>query len=481
VPEERAVPGRTAIVGGRQGAQDGTARTVLARAVAQRELIPVPTHSATGGSLDEEQRIGLAKNYEETEVISGIQRYTKHLALAALFAAGAASAENIRIAFIDPMSGSLAASGQSALKQFHTMAEFANRGKWAGDNTLEFTGFDSKGSPQEALAQFKLAVDQGYRYITQGAGSGVALALMDAVNKHNERNPGKEVMFLNFAAADPDMTNTRCSFWHFRFDANSDMKVEALTDYIARDPSVKKVYLIHQNYAAGLQFRRAAKEYLGRKRPDIQIVGDDLHPIGQVKDFAPYVAKMKAAGADTVITQNWGADAALLIRAIRDSGLAVNIYAPYATTPGVATAMGESGLNRVKGMAAWHANNETLAGSDIVEFHKRKYHEDVAIPGILAEVQLFSQALRQAASTSPVRVAYAMEGLKMKGLNGEIEMRKADHQLQQPLYIMSWAKINGQDLRYDQENTGYGWKTVKKIDASVAAQPTSCQMKRPGV
>lgn len=402
-------------------------------------------------------------------------------ALAAALSACAAHAETIRIAFIDPLSGPLAVSGVPALHQFQTMAEFANRGKWAGANTLEFTGFDSKGSPQEGLAQLKQAIDHGYRYVTQGAGSGVALALIDAINKHNERNPGKEVLFLNFAAADPDMTNAKCSFWHFRFDANSDMKAEAMTDVIAKDASIRRVYLIHQNYAAGLQFRRAAREYLTRKRPDIQIVGDDLHPIGQVKDFSPYVAKMKAAGADTIVTQNWGNDAALLIRATREAGLNVNIYAPYATTTGVATAMGESGVNRVRALAAWHANNESFAGREVVEFHKNKHHEDLAIPGIPAEVKLFSQALKNAGSTDPIRVAFALEGLKTRAWNGEVEMRKSDHQLQQPLYVMNWVQTNGRDVIFDQENTGLGWQTMKKVDTYVAAQPTSCQMKRPAL
>ncbi|MDB5763759.1 MAG: branched-chain amino acid transporter substrate-binding protein, partial [Herminiimonas sp.] len=237
--------------------------------------------------------------------------------VAAVIAAPAAFAENVKVALIETMSGAFAPIGQNQLRSYQMFAETANKEKWAGNNTIEFVAFDNKGSPQESLTQLKAAIDQGYRYIAQGNGSGVALALIDAINKYNERNPGKEVVFFNHSAIDPDLTNSKCSFWHFRFDANSDMKMEALTGFMARDKNIRKVYIIGQNYAHGHQVTRAAKEYLKRKRPDIQIVGDDLHPIAQVKDFSPYVAKIKASGADTVITGNWGADLALLIKAAK--------------------------------------------------------------------------------------------------------------------------------------------------------------------
>ena len=292
------------------------------------------------------------------------------LSFSAAFAASSASAEAVKIAFIDPLSGPFAPVGQNLLKSFQLIAELSNQAKWAGDNTIEVVGFDNKGSPQESLTQLKNAIDQGYRYITQGNGSGVGLALLDAINKHNERNPGKEIVYLNHSAVDPDMTNGKCSFWHFRFDSNSDMKMEALTTFIAKDQGIKKVYIIGQNYAFGHQVTRAAKEYLKRKRPDIQIVGDDLHPIATVKDFSPYVAKIKASGADTVITGNWGADLALLIKAAKDADLKANFYTYYAATTGVPTAMGAAGVDHVKYVAYWNSNNETFAGKEIVEGFK---------------------------------------------------------------------------------------------------------------
>jgi branched-chain amino acid transport system substrate-binding protein len=403
------------------------------------------------------------------------------LAVALALPGVAAQADTVKIAFIDPLSGPFAPVGQNQLKSFQTIAELSNAQKWAGEHSIQVVGFDNKGSPQESLTQLKAVIDQGYRYITQGSGSGVGLALLDAINKHNERNPGKELVYLNYAAIDPDMTNSKCSFWHFRFDANSDMKMEALTTYMAPNKDIKSVYIIGQNYAFGHAVSRAAKEYLKRKRPDIKIAGDDLHPIAQVKDFSPYIAKIKASGADTVITGNWGADLALLIRAAKDADLKANFYTYYAVTTGVPTAMGAAGAERVKIVGNWLINGDVAAGKDIVEGYKKKYNDDFYTAQTHSSIGMLAQAIKQAKSIDPVKVAFAMEGAKFQSLNGGVMMNKVDHQLQQPLYIGTWSKVDGKTVKYDQENTGYGWKMDKKIDAYYATQPTSCQMKRPAM
>ena len=408
----------------------------------------------------------------------------RSLVIASLVAAclpSAALADKVRIAFIDPLSGPFAPVGQGILNSWQMIADIANKEKWAAAHTFEVVGFDNKASPQESLSQLKSAIDQGYRYVTQGNGSAAAAALLDAINKHNERNPGKEVVYINYAAVDPDLTNSKCSFWQFRIDANSDMKMEAMTTFMAKKPEIKKVYIIGQNYSFGHQVTRAAKDYLKRKRPDIQIVGDDLHPIGQVKDFSPYIAKIKASGADTVVTGNWGADLALLIKAAKDADLKADFYTYYGSTTGVPTAMGAAGADRVKYVGYWNVNNEGYVGKEIVENFKKKYNDDYYAMATYTGIAMLAKAFNEAKTTDPVKVAFAMEGMKIKSLNGEVEMRKADHQLQQPLYIATWVKVNGKDVKYDQENTGYGWRTDQKVDAFVAAQPTSCQMKRPAM
>jgi branched-chain amino acid transport system substrate-binding protein len=402
-------------------------------------------------------------------------------ALAAAFASSVASAQTgtVKVAWVDPLSGMMAPLGQNMVRSWQYAADLANQQKWAGDVKFEVVPFDNKLSPQESLTVLKSIIDQGIRYVAQGNGSGVAIALADAIQKHNDRNPGKEIVFLNYAAVDPSLTNDKCSFWHFRLDINADMKMEALTAFMAKQQDIKKVYLINQDYAFGHSVEKAAEEYLKQKRPDIQIVGKDRHPLAQVRDFAPYVAKIKAAGADTIITGNWGADLALMVKAANDAGLTANFYTYYAGTTGVPTAMGASGANRVRQVSYWHPNDPQVKGQDIVEGFKKKFNDDYYTMATYTAFKMLGDGIKKAKSTEPLRVAYAMEGLKFTSLNGEVEMRATDHQLQQPVYISTWSKVDGKAVKYDQENTGYGWKTEARLDSYVAAQPTSCQMKRP--
>ena len=388
----------------------------------------------------------------------------------------AQAGQTVKIAFIDPLSGPFANVGQNQLKSWQFVAEDMNKKNAAGVK-FEFVAFDNKGSPQESLNNLKAAIDQGIRYVVQGNGSGAALAISDAVSKHNERNPGKEVVYLNYAAVDPDLTNSKCSFWHFRLDADTSMKMEALTSYMKDQADVKKVYVIGQNYSHGVQVEKFFRETIARKRPDVQVVGSDLHPIGQVKDFAPYVAKIKASGADSVVTGNWGQDLTLLIKAAKDAGLNANFYTYYAVTSGVPTAMAAGVGGKVRVVAIGH-NSLPGVAARLQDEYKAKFNDDWYTLQTYSGLALLSAGMAQAKSTDPVAVAKAMSGIKFQGLTGELEMRKTDHQLQQPIYITEWRKADAKN-KYSVENTGFNFQEVRALPSYVASTPTSCQMKRP--
>ncbi|MDA9465988.1 branched-chain amino acid ABC transporter substrate-binding protein [Bradyrhizobium sp. CCBAU 53415] len=410
-----------------------------------------------------------------------MRRLILAVALIAPMLGHAARAEDtVKIGYIDPLSGGGASVGEGGLKTFQYLADELNAKGGILGRKIEIVPFDNKTNPQESLVQAQKAIDAGVRYITQGNGSSVGLALEDFVTKYNTRNPGKEVLYFNYAAVDPAMTNEKCSYWHFRWDASSDIKMEALTNYIKDIASIKKVYLINQDYSFGQSVRSDARKMLSAKRPDIQIVGDELHPLLKVTDFSPYIAKIKASGADSVVTGNWGQDIALLLKAAADAGLKVNWYTYYAGGAGGPTAIKQTGLDhQVFQLTEGFANSGNQSAMDYEKAFRAKVNMSLWYPRAVNEMRMFKAAAEKANSIDPVKVAAALEDLKFDVLDGGTGvMRKDDHQFFQPIYISSFGKLAANEP-FDEENTGWGWHLVAKVDTPKAMVSTTCKMTRP--
>ncbi len=405
-----------------------------------------------------------------------IKKLAACVLIACTGAAFAQKGETVKIAFIDPLSGPFANVGQNQLKSWQFVADRMSGAKNPAGVKFEITGFDNKGSPQESLNSLKAAIDQGFRYVTQGNGSGAALAISEAVSKHNARNPGKEVLFLNYAAVDPALTNEKCDYWHFRLDADTSMKMEALTTFMKDQPKIKNVYLLNQNYSHGQQVAKFFKDRIASKRPDVKIVGEDLHPLGQVKDFAPYVAKIKQAGADTIVTGNWGADLTLFVKALNDAGLKLPMYTYYAGVTGTPTALAAGGDSEVYQVSYGHSNHSGEIGAMVTEF-KKKFNDDYYTYATYNGINMMGAAIAKAKSSDPVKVAAALEGLRFASFAGEAQMRKSDHQLQQSMFITKWQKVDKVNAT-NIENTGYTFVPVKQMDPYISSTPTSCEMKR---
>ncbi|HDZ81439.1 MAG TPA: branched-chain amino acid ABC transporter substrate-binding protein [Roseobacter sp.] len=403
-------------------------------------------------------------------------------ALSLIIGASAAFAENIKIAFIDPLSGPFASTGTNGLHQFEFAADYMvnEKGGLLDGQKMEIVAFDNKISPKESLIQLQVAIDQGIRYIAQGNSSGVANALTEAVDKHNRRNPETRVLFLNYAAVDPALTNDKCNFWHFRFDANADIKMDALTDVIAKDESIKKVYLIGQDYSFGKAVAAAANEMLGKKRPDIEIVGDELHPIGKVKDFTPYARKIVSSGADAVITGNWGADMLGLGKAIIDNGFTGPIYTYYAAGSGITGAFGESGKNKIRLISQGGINPiATEEARATYEAFKVKYPDgNIDQSRIFNVIGMLAEAITEAGTaTDVVAVASKLEGMEYESMwGGKVFMRPQDHQLIQDMNV---GVHTDENIDFDYDNSGFGVFTESTVEMASMDIPTTCEMKRP--
>lgn len=406
-------------------------------------------------------------------------RFRTMLLSALLLVSGiCAAADTIKIALIDPLSGPYAMQGHLALRHFQAAAEFANKNGGALGLKLEIVPIDDKSSVEEAVASLQLAIDLGIRYIAQGVGSEITAALIAAINEHNDSNPARAVVLLNHGAGDPALTGALCSYWHLQFEANDLMKVSVLTAAIAANPAVNSVYLINQDNTYGQRIASETLRLLAEKRPEIRVVGDELHAANSLRDFSPYAARLAASGADAVVTGNAGDDLSLLIEAAGKANVYASFYTLNAALMGTPATIAAARAD-VRNLTAWHSN---LAGNRLEVFarqYREKYEENWQRLPIYLSVHMLVTSMETARGLEPARVLPVIEGLSFLGPNGPVSMRKEDHQLLQPLFVARFVKADAGGVSIDSEGTGYGWKTELRVETDRTAMPTTCRMLRP--
>jgi branched-chain amino acid transport system substrate-binding protein len=400
------------------------------------------------------------------------------LALVVALTGSAHAQGTIKIMYTDPLSGPFAQVGDQNLQQFKYIIDYINGRGGALGRKFELVSFDNKSQPSEALLALKSATDQNIPVIMQCSGSNIAAALIEGVDKHNERNPTNRIVYVNCGAVATELTNEKCSFWHFRMDAHVGMKAETMVRALPKD--VTKVYLLNQDYLFGQGVQRDVKTYLTKLRPDVKVVGDELIPLGKVKDFSPYVTKIKASGAQALLTGNWGPDMTLLIKAGMDTGLDIRYYTMYAHLGGGATAIGPAGTGKVRSVMAFHENIAVETGKTDTEGWTKQFRSqhdfDFYAGGFRTIFEFIQAAMNKAGSADPLKFAQALEGLTITDMLGyQVTMRKPDHQILSEYFVGVFTK----GVKYDSEKTGLGWKTETTVLPKDLDQPNTCNMKRP--
>ncbi len=413
-----------------------------------------------------------------------------HVLLAAIAAVpllvSAQTAAPIRIGMIEGLSGPFANTGEAVWRNLIWATERVNaRGgvKLPGGNRpLEMVRFDSKGQTEEALSALRSAIDRDITIIAQGNSSAAASGLIDALNKHNQRDPARQVLFLNYSAVDPILTNQNCSYWHFRFDAHADMRMTALMSVLREDKDLKSIYLIGQDYSFGQAVLREARSQLASKRPDVKIVGDELHPMARVKDFAPYAAKIKASGAQAVLTGNWGNDLTLLVKAAREAGFEGSFYTFYGNALGAPAAIGEAGIGKVIAVADWFPNVPTAESEAFYRSFRQRFPnpaDDYVHMRMQLMIEALVQAIERAGSVKAADIAAQLEKAEVKLAGQTARMRAADHQFQQPLAVAVMDRQGAPGVKFDVEGSGYGFRIIRQLTPQQAEQPHTCNMVRP--
>lgn len=402
------------------------------------------------------------------------------LSICALFAAGVVQAAPLKVALVETLSGPQASTGllyRTAIT--YELDRMNAAGGWNGA-PIAVAEYDNQGGSAGASDKVKAAIADGAQIIIQGSSSAVAGQITEDVRKHNLRNPGKEVLYLNMGGEALELTGEKCHFYHFRFTTNAIMRIKTLVSAMKEAKALgSKVYAMNQNYSWGMDVDKAIKD--NAAAGGYTVVESTLHDVNKIQDFAPYVAKIKASGADSVLTGNWSNDLLLLMKATRAAGLTTKFGTVFLDQPGnIGNAGGTALGHYVSHTYNVEANKESEKFGN--EYKAKTGHYPAYVePQTIFGMQMLAVALKEtkpAGDTINVtELAKNLEKAKIMGPMGEVTMRAADHQVQLPMVVSRVDK----SAKFKVDSTDMGFKVVKTFSASESANPVqaSCNMQRP--
>ncbi|MYN12716.1 ABC transporter substrate-binding protein [Pusillimonas sp. TS35] len=407
-------------------------------------------------------------------------KLTLPISICGMIAMASAQAAPLKIALVETLSGPQASTGlmyRSAAT--YGLQQLNDTGGWNGA-PIQIAEYDNQGGPAGASDKVKAAIADGARIIIQGSSSAVSGQITEDVRKYNLRNPGKEVLFLNMGGEALELTGDKCHFYHFRFTTNAPIRVKALVNAMKKSGDLgTKVYSMNQNYSWGNDMQTSIQEFA--KEGGYEVVESTLHDVNRIQDFSPYAAKIKASGAQTVMTGNWSNDLLLLMKATRGAGLNVRFGTVFLDQPGNLANAGETALGH------YIANAFNMAASPETEKFGEEYkaktgHYPTYIePQTVFGIEMLAEALKATAPKNGeldvTQLALNLEKVKITTPMGETSIRAEDHQVILPIVVSKVTK----DAKYKADDTAMGFEVVAKFAGPDAVNPLqkTCKMKRP--
>jgi branched-chain amino acid transport system substrate-binding protein len=399
-----------------------------------------------------------------------------------ILAAGSASAAPVKIGVLETLSGPQASSGLAYRTAVRYAVDQINAaGGWNGE-PIQLLEYDNQGGPAGAADKLKAAAAEGVHIIVQGASSAVGGQITEDIRKHNLRNPGKEIVYINVGAEALELTGEKCNFHHFRFSGNADIRTKALVSAMKQANALgSKVYSINQNYSWGQDMEKAID--INASAGGYQVVEKTLHDVNKVQDFAPYVAKISASQADAVLTGNWSNDLLLLMKASKSAGLKVRFGTVFLDQPGNLANAGDLAV----GHFVAHTFNAEAGGADAERFvsdykaktgHVPAFIEPQTVYGMAMVADALKRTKPKDGALNVNAFAKAMETSRIMTPMGEMSMRAADHQVLLPMVV----SVVDKSAKLKADDTDMGFKPVKRFTAEEAATPAqaSCTMKHAG-
>jgi len=349
----------------------------------------------------------------------------------------AQAADTIKIAAVEPLSGTFKDIGERYFSGVEYAVKVLNEQGGLLGRKVELIALDSELKPDVATRKAtKLILKEGVKFFCGGTGSSVGGAMSVLAEKNN-------AVMISYGMAAASLTGPKCSRNFFRACLNTDQQSYALANWVATS-GYKKIATVAQDYSFGHEATAAFLRKLKELNPSIEIVAELYHKAGE-KDYAPYVSQVISSGAELVFTSNWGNDLTLLIKQAKPLGLKAKFVCYYLNDSYVIQGVGsdDAVLGSMTGESYMLSIASESNGKFVEGFYKDKGYYPSWLPGKSYVATMFwAAAVKKAGTDNVDAVIKAWEGLTFDSIAGEYYMRPCDHQVQCPVWIAEVVKEN---------------------------------------
>jgi len=370
-------------------------------------------------------------------------RRTKLIGLAltlcvGLAVAGSAMAKNIKVGIVDTYSGPPSAYTNDVRDSFALQVEKINAAGGILGNQVEVITRDDKYKADIALGEAKeLLIKEEVDILMGSINSAIALAISDLCKKE------KVPYIVSFSKSD-NITGAKGHRYVFAVTENTAMIGKAGAEALAKKP-YKNYWIAGDDYEYGHAVGGDVWAYLQKLRPDVKLLGETWWKVG-TPDFTSYITAIQAAKPDAVIVATGGAGCIPFLKAAKATGFAaqVPIFMHTATELSTLKAIGPDAPEGVMGTANYmFYYPDTQANKDFVKEFKAKYNREPAVGayyGYLA-ANFIKSAYAKAGKVDKEAFIDALEGMKVTGPLGEVEMRAFDHQAMLSMFMGVTKKV----------------------------------------
>ena len=295
-------------------------------------------------------------------------------------------------------------------------------------------------------------------------GSNMMRIINEVANKY------KIISINAMCLADSLMDSTNFSRYAFQVTFSTEQVGRAFAYYYGQlRKKEKKFYILCQDYSFGHEFAESFKKGLKEYFPDGMIVGEDYHKLF-LTDFAPYLEKIKASGADVIFTGDWDPDATNFLKQARQMRINLPIANIYMDGPNPAHEVGIEGSKGLTTLGTFLISNPQFKNPGYIKMFKawnQQWHTKwKGAPYNSKAFEVYTgnygawtgatywylSLVERAQSTDPEKIIKLWEGDSYKLVNGKVwKMRACDHKAIQDLAVTEFVPWQQQKAAFNIE------------------------------